>query len=104
MATKKDNRTLDELLAAQAELEAAIEERRAAEAGEALEQISALVQKFGFTSEDIFPTKRTRRPSDPSKAKLYRNPKTGEEYHGRGKPPASFAEVGKDVWHTWLVE
>jgi DNA-binding protein H-NS len=104
MATKKDNRTLDELLAAQAELEAAIEERRAAEAGEALEQIAELVQKFGFTSEDIFPTKRTRRPSDPSKAKLYRNPKTGEEYHGRGKPPRSFAEVGKDVWQTWLVQ
>jgi DNA-binding protein H-NS len=104
MVTKKDNRTLDELLAEKEALEAAIQERIEAESQEVLAHIHEAIQKYGFTTEDLFPTKRTRRPSDPSKAKLYRNPKTNEEYRGRGKPPKSFADVGKAVWQGWLVE
>jgi DNA-binding protein H-NS len=100
MATKKLADIKAQLEKLQAEYDAVLE----AEAAEKLEEVRGIIETYGFTSEDLFPTKRKRRPSDPSKAKLYRNPKTGDEYHGRGKPPASFAAVGKDVWHKWLVE
>jgi DNA-binding protein H-NS len=100
MATKKLAEIKAQLEKLQAEYDAVLEEESATK----LEEVREIVATYGFTAEDIFKTKRTRKPSDPSKAKLYRNPKTGEEYHGKGKPPKSFAEVGKDVWHKWLVE
>lgn len=83
----------------QAEYDSVLREEREAKLTEARE----LIATYGFTTEELFVTKK-KRNFDPSKAKTYRNPETGETYGGRGKPPKSFADAGKNVWRTWEVK
>jgi DNA-binding protein H-NS len=87
VVTKKESRTLDELLAEQQKLEALIEERRAAESAEVLAHIHEAIEKYGFTAEQLFPTKKKRNVKPSTGEPKYRDPKTGATWVGRGKPP-----------------
>lgn len=92
-----------ELLEQQAKLTKQIEEARAIEAGEAAKVCRQLIEQWGLSPQDVgfvrtqhIPTKRvpkgdktfaakhqTRKPAPP----LYRDPKTGATWSGRGKEP-----------------
>lgn len=81
--------SLKELLAQRAALEAKIEELRAVEQSEAVEKVRALVDEYGLTSEDIFPSKsggKTRKAATAKVAAKYKGP-NGETYSGRGLKP-----------------
>lgn len=83
-------KSLNELLAERAALEAAIAEEKKAAAVQALRQVHALVAEFGFTAQQVFPWKPLK-VHVPSK---YLDPNSGATWSGRGKPPAWI--VGKD--------
>lgn len=83
-------KSLKELLAERATLDATIaREKKTAEA-EALRQIHALIAEFGFTAQQVLPWQA---PKKHVSAK-YQDPKTGATWTGRGKPPSWIA--GKD--------
>nr|WP_311223332.1 MULTISPECIES: H-NS histone family protein [unclassified Acidovorax] len=73
------------LLAARAELEAKIAQARSTEAKDALAQIHAWVEEFGFTAQQVFPWKA---PTTKKVAAKYLDEKSGATWTGRGKPPA----------------
>ncbi|QYY33580.1 H-NS histone family protein (plasmid) [Cupriavidus pinatubonensis] len=85
--------TYKELLAQKADLDARIEEARAAEVGAAIEKIRALMEQFGLTPDDVV-QKRRGRPAGKVKAERqplapkYQDPKTGQTWSGRGRAPA----------------
>lgn len=77
-----------ELLKQREALEKQISEARRTEMSGALSQVHALVEEFGLTSEDVFPTGRARSSTSGTKvAPKYRDPATGQTWTGRGKAP-----------------
>lgn len=98
------NKTLSEIKAQLEKLQAEYDAVLSAEKDAKLTEVQEICAAYGFTSEDVFPVKKKRNLNPDATRKTYRNPQTGEEYRSRGKPPASFAAVGKEVWQTWEVK
>lgn len=85
---------LKALLAKQAELDRLIAETRKTELSGAVAEARALIAEFGLAEADVFGNaKGVRKPTGKVAAK-YRDPATGKEWTGRGKPPVWIA--GKD--------
>nr|WP_060985417.1 H-NS histone family protein [uncultured Acidovorax sp.] len=84
-----------ELLAQRQNLDAQIEALRKSESQEALSTVRQLINEFGLTQADVFPTGRAKSPlKGNTVAPKYRDPQTGGTWTGRGKPPLWIA--GKD--------
>lgn len=90
-------KTLKELIAAKAALDAEIAIARKTEAQAALLRVQELVDSFGFTSEQVFPYIPAKK-SAPAK---YRDDATGNTWTGRGKPPAWIAGKNRE---DFLIE
>jgi DNA-binding protein H-NS len=86
-----------ELLAEKAALDEAIARERKAASTQALRQIHEWINEFGFTAQQLIPWQA---PKKHVSAK-YLNPKTGDTWTGRGKPPAWIQ--GKDR-EQFLIE
>lgn len=84
-------KTLKELLAEKASLEAKIAVTHKQASEEALAKVHALVAEFGFTATQVFPWRPDTKKTVVAK---YLEEKTGKTWTGRGKPPAWI--VGKD--------
>ena len=81
-----------ELLKQREALEQQIKEAREREVANALAQVRSLVDEFGLTVQDVFPSMRapSRGRSATAGSKVppkYRDPVTGKTWTGRGKPP-----------------
>ncbi len=77
-----------ELLKQREALEKQISEARRQELSGALAQVRALVEEFGLTAQDIFPSGRARSTTSGTKvAPKYRDPATGQTWTGRRKAP-----------------
>ncbi len=77
-----------ELIKQREALEKQIGEARRTEMSGALTQVRALVEEFGLTAQDVFPTGRARSSTSGTKvAPKYRDPATGQTWTGRGKAP-----------------
>ena len=75
-----------DLLAKAADLDRQIASAREVEAAGALTEIKAKVAEFGFTVEDVFSTKKTRKQRTRSSL-TYRDPETGVTWSGMGREP-----------------
>ncbi len=86
--------TYKELLDRRDALNAQIESARAQEVGAAIDQIRALMSQYGLTAEDIVVKRRGRKPGQKTASPkselppLFRDPKTGKTWSGRGRAPA----------------
>lgn len=81
--------TYQELLAQLKQLETQAEDARKRESKAAIDQAREIIQRFGLTQEDVFPTSR-KKSSDGSTHKVapkYRDPVSGATWTGRGKAP-----------------
>jgi DNA-binding protein H-NS len=77
-----------ELLAQREALEQQIAAARKSEVSGAVQEIKALIEAFGLTQDDVFPTaKQKQKRETGSVAPKYRDPATGQTWTGRGKPP-----------------
>ena len=77
-----------ELLKQREDLEKQISEARRTELSGAVNQVRALVEEFGLTAQDVFPSGRARSSTSGTKvAPKYRDPATGQTWTGRGKAP-----------------
>lgn len=94
----KSMATLKDLLAQREALEAKIEELRAAELSQAIGKVRALIDEFGLTQQDIFPSKsggKTRKAATAKVPAKYRDPVTGALWSGRGVAPRWVAGKNK---------
>ena len=87
-------KTLKELLAARAALDAQIASAHKGEAEEALATVRRLVEEFGFTAQQVFPWKHQPKHV----AAKYLDEKTGATWSGRGKPPKWIAGKDRDAF------
>lgn len=87
-------KTLKELLAAKAALDAEIANARKTEADAALLRVQELVNRFGFTVQEIFPYA----PSKKSAHVKYQDTAAGATWSGQGKPPDWMADKNRDVF------
>lgn len=85
-------KTLKELIAAKAALDAEIASARKIESEAALTRVQELVNSFGFTAQQVFPYIPAKK-SAPAK---YRDPATGNTWTGRGKPPTWISGKNRD--------
>ncbi|CAN7776578.1 Histone-like nucleoid-structuring protein H-NS [Cupriavidus necator] len=90
--------TYKQLIAQKQALEAQLQEARATEVGQVIEQIQGLMAEYGLSVDDVAPKRRRGRPAsggtnqdqtkkEPLPAK-YMDPKTGKTWSGRGRTPA----------------
>lgn len=82
--------TYKELLKQREVLEQQIKDARQREIAQAVTQVRSLVDEFGLTAQDVFPSGKARSNNVHAKVKVaakYRNPSTGDTWTGRGKPP-----------------
>lgn len=93
-AEQRYEHTLDELMEQKAQLEHAIEARRAVERNSAIDQARALIEKFGISAADLYRAKRGRSKA-PAAAK-YANPETGATWTGRGRAPDWIKDLSKE--------
>ena len=81
--------TYKELLKQQEALALQVEEARKREISDAVSQVRQMVNEFGLTERDVFPSGRksggTR--TGGKVAPKYRDPATGQTWTGRGKAP-----------------
>lgn len=83
-----DQLSYKDLVAQREALNAQIEEARKQEVTGAVARVRELVETFGLTAQDVFPSgRKTSSAKGTSVAPKYRNPATGETWTGRGKPP-----------------
>lgn len=95
-------KSLQDLIAQRAALDAQIAEAQAAERADAIQKVRSLMADFGLTVEDLsMRAPRGGRSSEPSKiAAKYRDPETGATWSGRGLKPkwlAARIEAGKKL-------
>ena len=90
--------SLKDLLAQREALEARITELQAAEHSEAIAKVRTLIDEYGLTQENIFPSsaRKTPKTSSPKVAAKYRDPASGKEWSGRGLAPKWLAGKNKD--------
>ena len=81
--------SLKDLLQQREQLNAQIEQARQSELAEALTKVHALIQEYGLTQQDIFPSsiRRVSRAAGSKVPPKYRDPATGATWTGRRKPP-----------------
>lgn len=89
--------TLTDLLAQRAQLDAAISEARKEASEDALRTVHELVAEFGFTAQQVFPSK----PIEKKVVQKYRDEKSGATWTGRGRAPAWIAGKNRD---DYLIE
>ena len=79
---------LKELLLQREQLNAQIEQTRQNELADALTKVHAMIQEYGLTQQDIFPSsdRRISRATSSKVPPKYRNPLTGATWTGCGKP------------------
>ena len=75
-----------ELLKQHAALEQQIAMVREAEVGSAIKQARALIEEFGLTQADVFPTAKPKREKNQGAAR-YRDPVSGRTWTGWGRQP-----------------
>ena len=75
-----------DLLAQADELDRQIALAREVEAVGVLAEIKAKIAEFGFTVDEVFATKKTRKPRERS-GPTYRDPKSGATWSGMGREP-----------------
>src|SRR5258708_15119924 len=75
-----------DLVAKAAELDRQIASAREVEAAGALAEIKAKIAEFGFTVEEVFSTKKTRKQRTRSSL-TYRDPESGATWSGMGRQP-----------------
>jgi DNA-binding protein H-NS len=75
-----------DLLAKAEELDRQIASARSVEAGAALADIKAKIAEFGFTVDDVFSTKKTRKQRART-GPTYRDPDSGATWSGMGREP-----------------
>lgn len=90
-------KTLKDLLAQRAQLDAAISEARKEASEEALKNVHELVAEFGFTAQQVFPWKPIVKKVTPK----YRDEKSGATWTGRGRAPDWIAGKNRD---DFLIE
>jgi DNA-binding protein H-NS len=89
--------TYKELLEQLKALEIQAEEARKRELKDAVGQVRNLIDQYGLTAEDVFPTSRKKGAAAGSTvAPKYRDPATGATWTGRGKPPKWIAGQNKE--------
>lgn len=77
-----------ELLAQREALEQQIAAARKAEVADAVQKIRGMIETFGLTQDDVFPTAKPKQKRETgSVPPKYRDPATGQTWTGRGKPP-----------------
>ncbi|MGF6533570.1 MULTISPECIES: H-NS histone family protein [Paraburkholderia] len=79
-----------ELKAQIARLQAQADEARRTELGNVIEEIRGKIAEYGLTAQDLGFAVAARRGRPPKKAPLppkYQDPKSGNTWSGRGKPP-----------------
>ena len=77
-----------QLLEQRESLELQIREAKKRETGAAIAQVRGLIEEFGLTAQDLFPTSKARGVRSGGKvAAKYRNTATGQTWTGRGKAP-----------------
>jgi DNA-binding protein H-NS len=79
-----------ELKAQIARLQAQADEARRTELGNVIEEIRGKITEYGLTAQDLGFAVAARRGRPPKKAPLppkYQDPKSGNTWSGRGKPP-----------------
>lgn len=88
-----------ELLQQREQLDKQIAETRQTELSAAVQRVRAMVEEFGLTQEEIFPSNSTHRTSlakGTAVAAKYRDPSTGVTWTGRGKPPLWIKDKNRD--------
>ena len=84
--------TYKELLKEREALELKISTARRDEMASAIAQVRAIMDEYGLTQQEIFPTSnRARSATSGTKvAPKYRDPASGQTWTGRGKAPKGF--------------
>jgi DNA-binding protein H-NS len=88
-----------ELKAQIARLQAQADEARRTELGNVIEEIRGKIAEYGLTAQDLGFAAAARRGRPPKKAPLppkYQDPKSGNTWSGRGKPPNWIAGKNRD--------
>ena len=86
--------TYKDLLQQREALEKQISEARKTETSDAVAKVRALIEDFGLTAQDVFPSGKSKAAGKTTGkvAPKYRNPSTGETWTGRGKAPKWIAD------------
>ena len=93
-----------ELKAQIARLQAQADEARRTELGNVIEEIRGKIAEYGLTAQDLGFAVAARRGRPPKKAPLpprYQDPKSGNTWSGRGKPPKWIAGKNRE---RFLIE
>jgi DNA-binding protein H-NS len=93
-----------ELKAQIAKLQAQADEARRTELGNVIEEIRSKIAEYGLTAQDLGFAVAARRGRPPKKAPLppkYQDPKSGNTWSGRGKPPKWIAGKNRE---RFLIE
>jgi DNA-binding protein H-NS len=93
-----------ELKAQIARLQAQADEARRTELGNVIEEIRGKIAEYGLTGQDLGFAVAARRGRPPKKAPLppkYQDPKSGNTWSGRGKPPKWIAGKNRE---RFLIE
>ncbi|CAB3768141.1 H-NS histone family protein [Paraburkholderia solisilvae] len=80
-------------------LQAQAEEARRVEVGNVIAEIQRQIAEYGLTPQDLGFAAAARRGRPPKKAPLpakYRDPKSGNTWSGRGKPPKWIAGKSRE--------
>jgi DNA-binding protein H-NS len=77
---------LEDLIAQRAALDSQIEEIRKEETSNAVVSVREIIEKFGLSASDIFPSK-SKKATGGKVAPKYRDPQSGNTWTGRGKAP-----------------
>ena len=88
-----------ELKAQIAKLEAQAEEARRTEVGNVIAEIRQKIVEYGLSAHDLGFAEAARRGRPPKKAPLppkYQDPKSGNTWSGRGKPPKWIVGKNRD--------
>ena len=85
-----DEKDLVNLIEQRERLDRQISELREQKRRAALVQVNTLIQIHGFTAADLFSTGSSSRIKIKAPPK-YRDPATGQQWSGRGKPPRWYA-------------
>ncbi|MGF6722703.1 DNA-binding protein H-NS [Paraburkholderia sp. GAS41] len=88
-----------ELKAQIARLQAQADEARRTELGNVIEEIRGKIAEYGLTAQDLGFAPAARRGRPPKKAPLppkYQDPKSGNTWSGRGKPPKWIAGKNRE--------
>jgi DNA-binding protein H-NS len=82
-----------------AKLQAQAEEARRTEVGKVIDEIRQKIADYGLSAHDLGFAEAARRGRPPKKAPLppkYQDPKSGNTWSGRGKPPKWITGKNRD--------